>query len=113
VLKGDIYEEGRDYNLYREPPKNNRERDPEFAKRALAEHREIFDRLLKNRSGRVAERYNRPPKKMRVLLSQELKKQMTMKIRTINIKIQTALISIVSLNLFLTILIIIRMVVRY
>jgi hypothetical protein len=41
------------------------------------------------------------------------KKQMTMKIRTINIKIQTALISIVSLNLFLTILIIIRMVVRY
>ena len=52
-------------------------------------------------------------KKMRVLLSQELKKQMTMKIRTINIKIQTALISIVSLNLFLTILIIIRMVVRY
>jgi hypothetical protein len=73
VLKGDIYEEGRDYNLYREPPKNNRERDPEFAKRALAEHREIFDRLLKNRSGRVAERYNRPPKKMRVLLSQELK----------------------------------------
>ena len=51
-------------------------------------------------------------KKMRVLLSQELKKQMTMKIRTINIKMQTALISIVSLNLFLTILIIIRMTVR-
>lgn len=113
VLKGDIYEEGRDYNLYREPPKNNRERDPEFAKRALAEHREIFDRLLKNRSGRVAERYNRPPKKNASIIEPRAKKQMTMKIRTINIKIQTALISIVSLNLFLTILIIIRMLVRY
>ena len=74
VLKGDIYEEGRDYNLYREPPKNDRTRDPEFAKRALAEHREIFDRLLKNRSGRVAERYNRPPKKNASIIEPRAKK---------------------------------------
>jgi hypothetical protein len=47
------------------------------------------------------------------IIEPRAKKQMTMKIRTINIKIQTALISIVSLNLFLTILIIIRMLVRY
>ena len=74
VLKGDIYEEGRDYNLYREPPKNDRTRDPEFAKRALAEHREIFDKLLKNRSGRIAERYNRPPKKNASIIEPRAKK---------------------------------------
>ncbi|EGA4063221.1 hypothetical protein H5P52_004463 [Salmonella enterica] len=74
VLKGDIYEEGRNYSIYREPPKNNRTRDPEFAKRALAEHREIFDRLLKSRSGRVAERYNRPPKKNASIIESRAKK---------------------------------------
>lgn len=74
VLKGDIYEEDRYYRIYREPPKNNRERDPEFAKRALEEHREIFDRLLKNRSGRVAERYNRPPKKNASIIEPRAKK---------------------------------------
>lgn len=74
VLKGDIYEEGRDYNLYREPPKNDRARDQEFAKRALAEHREIFDKLLKNRSGRIAERYNRPPKKNASIIEPRAKK---------------------------------------
>jgi len=65
VLKGDIYEEGRDYNIYRTPSERNRTRDPEFAQRELKEHRENFDRLFKERSRRNAERFDRPPREIK------------------------------------------------
>jgi len=64
-LKGDIYEEGRDYRDYRKTPEPNRGRDPELAKKSLKEHRENFDRLFTSRSGRNAERFDRPPRKIK------------------------------------------------
>lgn len=74
VFKGDIYEEGRDYNTYRTASKNNRRRDQEFTKRALIEHRENFERLLENRTARIAGRYTKPPKKNAIDFGRSIKK---------------------------------------
>lgn len=63
ILKGDLYEEGRDYNLYREPPKNDRARDPEFANRALKEHREQFELLFRRREERNFKRFKKSQNK--------------------------------------------------
>ncbi|MGX8949958.1 hypothetical protein, partial [Providencia stuartii] len=63
ILKGDLYEEGRDYKIYRTAPEHNRTRDQEFAKRALKEHREQFELLFRRREERNFKRFKKSQSK--------------------------------------------------
>lgn len=58
-LKGDIYEQSRDYKTYRTESKIDHRADREYVKNALSEHRETFDSELGKRSVRNKKRFKR------------------------------------------------------
>ncbi len=58
-LKGDIYEQSRDYKTYRTESKIDHRADREYVKNALREHTSVFDSELRKRSSRNKKRFKR------------------------------------------------------
>jgi hypothetical protein len=58
-LKGDIYEQSRDYKTYRTESKIDHRADREYVKNALKEHTSVFDSELGKRSIRNKKRFKR------------------------------------------------------
>lgn len=59
-LKGDIYEQNRDYKTYRTESTINHRTDREYVKNALREHTSVFDAELSKRASRNKKRFKRP-----------------------------------------------------
>lgn len=56
-LKGDIYEQNRDYKTYNEESRIDHRADPEYVKNALREHTGVFNSELSKRSSRNRKRF--------------------------------------------------------
>ncbi|WP_179991740.1 MULTISPECIES: hypothetical protein [unclassified Acinetobacter] len=58
-LKGDIYEQSRDYKTYNEESRIDHRADREYVKNALREHTSVFDAELSKRTSRNKKRFKR------------------------------------------------------
>ncbi len=58
-LKGDIYEQNRDYKIYRTESKIDHRADRGYVKNALREHASVFDSELRKRASRNKKRFKR------------------------------------------------------
>ncbi|KJF76435.1 hypothetical protein UA45_18670 [Morganella morganii] len=65
-LKGDIYEQNRDYKTYRTEPAIDHRTDKEYVERQLNKHREDFNKHIKARSERNRTRFNSTQKKNKI-----------------------------------------------
>ena len=74
-LKGDIYEQSRDYKTYRTESKIDHRADREYVKNALNEHRETFDSEFRKRSIRNKKRFKRAQNENKSLYRQNDKRK--------------------------------------
>lgn len=72
-LKGDIYEESRNYADYTTKPERDFRRDPEVARNAQERFREDFERLLGERQDKHRKRFKKPQRHNEKIISKAIK----------------------------------------
>ncbi|EPS6733492.1 hypothetical protein ACVG7R_003794, partial [Acinetobacter baumannii] len=74
-LKGDIYEQSRDYKTYNEESRIDHRADREYVKNALREHTSVFDSELSKRSDRNKKRFKRAQNENKSIYKQNDKRK--------------------------------------
>lgn len=95
VLKGDIYEEGRDYSDYRKEFNPKPTRDPEFVREKLTELKRTFAERIEKREIRNRSKF----KNHRSKIYQKIDKVFKEKIKILDINILTAILSMLVITM--------------
>ena len=99
-LKGDIYEQNRDYKTYRTESTIDHRADQQYVENQLRHHRENFDTELKKRHSRNRTRFKPTQSKDQKNVEYRVKKkQMTVKM--LDLKYQTIIMFLLGMNLIL------------
>ncbi|WP_168697701.1 hypothetical protein, partial [Providencia sp. MGF014] len=90
-LKGDIYEESRDYTDYTTKPERDFRRDPEVARNAQERFREDFERLLRERQDKHRKRFKSSQKRNEKKPNQSIEGRSEQKDDIQNFELQSSL----------------------
>lgn len=108
VLKGDIYEENRDYSDYTREYTATINRDPELVKSKLRELKKTIQQQLKEEQIKI----EKDIKSHRIRTYNKIEKLLKEKIQILNISMLQTILILLSLNLFCSLMIMIRIVIR-